>query len=111
MEEYEEEYDYEAEQEEDPQWRLLTSKERKKLLKNAFTNDDWYEDGSLPVHKGGDANPLFEVLSDRVGAPMSEIKRYYAAWLNSQGFGAENALKRSASTDSNPFGNTRTVHD
>ena len=67
MEEYEEEYDYEAEQEEDPQWRLLTPKERKKLLKNAFTNDDWYEDGSLPVHKGGDANPLFEVLSDRVG--------------------------------------------
>ena len=102
MEEYEEEYDYEAEQEEDPQWRLLTPKERKKLLKNAFTNDDWYEDGSLPVHKGGDANPLFEVLSDRVGAPMSEIKRYYAAWLNSQGFSAENALKRSASTDSNP---------
>ena len=35
MEEYEEEYDYEAEQEEDPQWRLLTPKERKKLLKNA----------------------------------------------------------------------------
>ena len=99
---YEEEYDYEAEQEEDPQWRLLTPKERKKLLKNAFTNDDWYEDGSLPVHKGGDANPLFEVLSDRVGAPMSEIKRYYAAWLNSQGFSAENALKRSASNDSNP---------
>ena len=29
---YEEEYDYEAEQEEDPQWRLLTPKERKALL-------------------------------------------------------------------------------
>tara|TARA_B100000035_G_scaffold313294_1_gene326685 strand:- start:19282 stop:20832 length:1551 start_codon:yes stop_codon:yes gene_type:complete len=101
-EEYEEDYDYEEDKEEDPQWRLLTPKERKKLLKNAFTNDDWYEDGSLPVHKGGDGNPLFEVLSDRVGAPLSEIKRYYAAWLNSQGFSAENALKKAPSNNVNP---------
>ena len=101
-EDYEEDYDYEAEQDEDPQWRLLTPKERKKLLKNAFTNDDWYEDGSLPIHKGGDANPLFDVLADRVGAPLTEIKRYYAAWLNSQGFSAENALKKSAVTNTNP---------
>ena len=101
-EEYEEDYDYEEDKEEDPQWRLLTPKERKKLLKNAFTNDDWYEEGSLPVHKGGNGNPLFEVLSDRVGAPLSEIKRYYAAWLNSQGFSAENALKKSPSNNVNP---------
>lgn len=99
---YEEDYDYEEEKEEDPQWRLLTPKERKKLLKNAFTNDDWYDEGSLPVHKGGDGNPLFEVLSDRVGAPLSEIKRYYAAWLNSQGFSAENALKKAPSNNVNP---------
>jgi hypothetical protein len=99
---YEEDYDYDEEKEEDPQWRLLTPKERKKLLKNAFTNDDWYDEGSLPVHKGGDGNPLFDVLSDRVGAPLSEIKRYYAAWLNSQGFSAENALKKSPSNNVNP---------
>lgn len=98
-----EEYEYEdSDQEEDPQWRLLTPKERKKLLKNAFTNDDWYEDGSLPIHKGGDSNPLFDVLADRVGAPITEIKRYYAAWLNSQGFSAENALKSSSATNSSP---------
>lgn len=101
-EEYEEDYDYEEDKEEDPQWRLLTPKERKKLLKNAFTNDDWYDEGSLPVHKGGDGNPLFEVLSDRVGAPLSEIKRYYAAWLNSQGFSAESALKKAPSNSVNP---------
>ena len=99
---YEEDYDYDEEKEEDPQWRLLTPKERKKLLKNAFTNDDWYDEGSLPVHKGGDGNPLFDVLSDRVGAPLSEIKRYYAAWLNSQGFSAENALKKPPSNHVNP---------
>ena len=99
---YDDEYDYEADKEEDPQWRLLTPKERKKLLKNAFTNDDWYDDGSMPVHKGGDGNPLFEVLSERVGAPLSEIKRYYAAWLNSQGFSAENALKKAPTNNVNP---------
>ena len=99
---YEEDYDYDEDKEEDPQWRLLTPKERKKLLKNAFTNDDWYDDGALPVHKGGDGNPLFEVLSERVGAPLSEIKRYYAAWLNSQGFSAESALKKSPTNNVNP---------
>lgn len=99
---YEEDYDYDEEKEEDPQWRLLTPKERKKLLKNAFTNDDWYDEGSLPVHKGGDGNPLFDVLSDRVGAPLSEIKRYYAAWLTSQGFSAESALKKSPTNNVNP---------
>ncbi len=30
-EEYEEDYDYEEDKEEDPQWRLLPPKERKKL--------------------------------------------------------------------------------
>jgi len=104
--EYEDDdYAYDGDEEsEDPQWRVLTPKERKALMKNAFTNDDWYEDGSLPVHKGGDANPLFDILAERVGAPTQEIKRYYAAWLNSQGFSAENALKKSpsSSTQSNP---------
>ena len=99
---YEEDYDYDADKEEDPQWRSLTPKERKKLLKNAFTNDEWYEDNALPVHKGGDGNPLFDILSERVGAPLSEIKRYYAAWLNSQGYSAENALKKSPTNNVNP---------
>jgi len=100
-EEYEDdEYAYDGDDEnEDPQWRSLTPKERKALMRNAFTNDDWYEDGSLPVHKGGDANPLFDILAERVGAPVQEIKRYYAAWLNSQGFSASDALKKSPSSD------------
>jgi len=101
--EYDEQYDYDGDDDnEDPQWRVLTPKERKALMKNAFTNDDWYEDGSLPVHKGGNANPLFDILGERVGAPVQEIKRYYAAWLNSQGFSAESALKGNTSTASNP---------
>ena len=63
--EYDEQYDYDGDDDnEDPQWRVLTPKERKALMKNAFTNDDWYEDGSPPVHKGGNANPLFEILEN-----------------------------------------------
>ena len=89
-------YDDDDDSGDDPQWRGLTPKERKTLLKNVFSNSDWYEDGASPVVEGGSANPLFEVIAERVGAPAKEIKRYYAAWLNSQGFSAEQHLKGSA---------------
>jgi hypothetical protein len=75
--------------EDDPQWRGLSPGERKTLLKTVFGNNDWYEDGATPVFEGGSANPLFEVIAERVGAPVREIKRYYAAWLGKQGFSAD----------------------
>lgn len=90
-------YDEDEEGGDDPQWRGLTPKERKQLLKNVFSNSDWYEEGANPVFEGGGANPLFDIIAERVGAPGKEIKRYYAAWLNSQGFSAEDYLKGSPS--------------
>ena len=102
-----EEYDYDEEQEDgDPQWRALSPKERKELLKNVFSNKDWYEDGGLPVFEGGNANPLFEVIGNRVGAPAKEITRYYAAWLNSQGFNAEEYLRAPSSSSVSTTSNT-----
>ncbi len=102
-----EEYDYDEEQEDgDPQWRALSPKERKELLKNVFSNKDWYEDGGLPVFEGGNANPLFEVIGNRVGAPAKEITRYYAAWLNSQGFNAEEYLRAPSSSSASTTSNT-----
>ena len=79
----------EEESEDDPQWRGLSPGERKTLLKSVFGNNDWYEEGQLPVFEGGSANPLFDVIAERVGAPAREIKRYYAAWLSKQGFSAD----------------------
>ena len=94
----------EEENEDDPQWRGLSPGERKTLLKSVFSNNDWYEEGQLPVFEGGSANPLFDVIAERVGAPAREIKRYYAAWLSKQGFSADQINKsvtQSQSTQSN----------
>jgi len=77
------------ESDDDPQWRGLSPGERKTLLKTVFSNNDWYDEGATPVFEGGSANPLFEVIAERVGAPIREIKRYYAAWLSKQGFSAD----------------------
>lgn len=96
----------EEDNDEDPQWRGLSPGERKTLLKTVFSNNDWYEDGALPVFEGGSANPLFDVIAERVGAPAREIKRYYAAWLSKQGFSAEQINKsvtQSQPTQSNPM--------
>ena len=94
----------EEDSDEDPQWRGLSPGERKTLLKTVFSNNDWYEDGALPVFEGGSANPLFDVIAERVGAPVREIKRYYAAWLSKQGFSADQINKsvtQSQSTQQN----------
>ena len=96
----------EEDNDEDPQWRGLSPGERKTLLKTVFSNNDWYEDGALPVFEGGSANPLFDVIAERVGAPAREIKRYYAAWLSKQGFSAEQINKsvtQSQPVQSNPM--------
>ena len=77
-----------------PQWRTLSPKERKLLMKNVFSNPDWYDDSQgSPVFEGGSANPMFEEISDKAGAPVREVKRYYAAWLRNQGFSPSDALK------------------
>ena len=77
-----------------PQWRTLSPKERKLLMKNVFSNPEWYDDSQgSPVFEGGTANPMFEEISDKAGAPVREVKRYYAAWLRNQGFSPSEALK------------------
>ncbi len=98
-EEYDSEYsEYDTEDETsgatNPQWRTLSPKERKLLMKNVFSNPEWY-DTSLgsPVFEGGTANPMFEEISEKAGAPAREVKRYYAAWLRNQGFSPADALK------------------
>ena len=90
----------EEENEDDPQWRGLSPGERKTLLKSVFSNNDWYEEGQLPVFEGGSANPLFDVIAERVGAPAREIKRYYAAWLSKQGFSADQINQSVSKSDS-----------
>ena len=56
-----------------PQWRTLSPKERKLLMKNVFSNPDWYDDSQgSPVFEGGSANPMFEEISDKAGAPVKE---------------------------------------
>jgi len=99
----EEEYGYYDEDEDgesgDPQWRTLTPKERKVLLKNVFGNPEWYEEADgLPVFEGGTANPLFQEIATKAGAPVTEIKRYYAAWLKGQGYSPAEHLKPAAET-------------
>ena len=98
MEEYNEEYgtydDDDSESKTNPQWRTLSPKERKLLMKNVFGNPDWYDEShGSPVFEGGQANPMFEEISEKAGAPVREVKRYYAAWLKSQGFSPAEALK------------------
>lgn len=92
-------YDYDGEDENDEplQWRSLTPKERLELMKNIFTNSEWYD--GTPFHEGGmpmpdgSHNPDFQAIVDRSGAPMKEAKRYYAAWLQKQGLDPKSALE------------------
>ena len=83
--------DYEEDTNEDIKWRTLGPKDRVKFLKNLFSDADWY-DGS-PFFEGGDANPDFHTICDRSGAPMAEVKRYYASWLDRQGFDPKRAMQ------------------
>ena len=55
-------------------------------MKKVFSNPDWYdEDSGTPVFEGGTSNPMFSEIAERVGAPVREVKRYYAAWCNARG--------------------------
>ena len=83
------EYDGMDEEDEDIKWRNLDPKQRAKFLRLIFEDDDWYD--GTPFHLGGDTNPDFQTVCDRSGAPMSEVKRYYASWLSKQGFDPKRA--------------------
>ena len=92
-------YDYDGEEEsnEPIQWRSLNPKERLELMKNIFTNEEWYDgtpfsEGGMPMPDGSH-NPDFQSIVDRSGAPMKEAKRYYAAWLQKQGLDPKTALE------------------
>lgn len=77
------------EEDEDIKWRNLDPKQRAKFLRLIFEDDDWYD--GTPFHLGGSSNPDFQTVCDRSGAPMGEVKRYYASWLNKQGFDPKRA--------------------
>ena len=81
--------EYEEDTNEDIKWRTLGPKDRVKFLKNLFSDEDWYD--GVPFFQGGDTNPDFQTICDRSGAPMAEVKRYYASWLDRQGFDPKRA--------------------
>ncbi len=92
----------EADEVGDPQWRMITPKERKELLKAVFTDNEWYPEGGVSVVEGGTDNPLFADISSRLGAPEQEVRRYYSAWLKAQGFSADDA-KAAATTSASSY--------
>ena len=97
------EYEGEDESNDALQWRTLTTKERLELMKNIFTNEDWYDgtpfsDGGMAM-RDGSHNPDFQAVVDKSGAPMKEVKRYYAAWLKRQGLDPKTALAGSQSSN------------
>tara|TARA_Y100000004_G_scaffold197405_1_gene271903 strand:+ start:1620 stop:3212 length:1593 start_codon:yes stop_codon:yes gene_type:complete len=100
--EEEEEYGYDDEDirqsDDDPVWTLLSSEEKKTLMKNCFSDDGWYEDGT-PFHKGGNANPRFAIMSEKCGAPIRTIKKYYAAWLKKKNLVPSEAFNNPASSE------------
>lgn len=103
-EDYEDEYEGEDESNDAIQWRTLNTKERLELMKNIFTNEDWYDgtpfaEGGMAMHDGSH-NPDFQAVVDKSGAPMKEVKRYYAAWLKRQGLDPKTALSGSQGSSS-----------
>lgn len=81
------EYEDDEPSQSSPRWRTLSPKERKLLMKNVFSNPEWYDNSQgSPVFEGGTSNPMFEEIAEKADAPVKEVKRYYAAWLKSQGF-------------------------
>ena len=93
MDEYDEGFEDFTSSNEEPQWRELDSSDRRELMLNIFSNPDWYDEGDLPVFQGGAGNPLFGEISERSGAPIKEVKKYYAAWLKAKGFSPSEHLK------------------
>ena len=82
-----------------PQWRTLSPKERRKMMNLVFKNTEWYNEGT-PFFRGGSANPMFEEISEKSGAPLREVKRYYSAWLNRRDLSPSEAMKPKEETSS-----------
>lgn len=74
----------ENDEEGDAQWISLNPTERKELLKNVFSDGNWY-DGTA-FFEGGDIHPPFDEISQRVGADKDTIRKYYIAWLKARGY-------------------------
>lgn len=80
----------------DPVWDGMKPTERKQLLDEVFQDDDWYD--GTPYYSGGQSNPAFDEISDRIGADTKTIKKYYAAWLSARGLDARAAFTMPGST-------------
>lgn len=82
-------------EESDPQWVDLNQNERREILTNVFSDDDWYNgpisnfpipfiDGTVEwtdEQLGLLSYPLFQEISDRLGAPVVDIRNYFAVHL------------------------------
>lgn len=80
----------------DPVWDGMKPTERKQLLDEVFQDDDWYD--GTPYYSGGQSNPAFDEISERIGADTKTIKKYYAAWLSARGLDARAAFTLPGST-------------
>ena len=71
--EIDDEYDMTDDEEAgDAQWTSLDPSERKELLKNVFSDENWYD--GMAFHEGGASHPPFDEIASRVGAEQSTIK-------------------------------------
>lgn len=112
------EYTGEDEDNEPERWRMLSPKERLQLMKNIFTNEEWYDgtpfsEGGMPMPDGSH-NPDFSAITDRTGAPKKEAIRYYKAWLGKQGLDPKSAMNYSQENSSGmtsvpPVGQTTNI--
>ena len=88
------------ESEGDPLWAELSVERKKELMAIVFDDEDWYD--AEPAHTGGSSLPEFTEIAQRLGAPTSDIKKYYASWLqNVQGLDAK-AIMLGASSMGTP---------
>jgi hypothetical protein len=69
------------------EWDRLSSQERKELLRAVFDDSEWYD--GPPYHEGGMYHPALGEISSKLGCTTSDIKMYYAAWLQAKGFSKE----------------------
>jgi hypothetical protein len=95
------EYDMtENTQEGDAQWVGLDPSEKKELLKNVFSDENWYD--GIPFFEGGQEHPPFDEIAQRVGTDQTNIKKYYVAWCKARGFDVE-TIKESMTSAIDPL--------
>jgi len=89
----------------DAQWTSLDPSERKELLKNVFSDNNWYD--GISFSDGGQSHPPFDEIATRVGSDQSVIKKYYVAWLKARGFDVE-SIRTSFSASVDPLASVTT---